>query len=396
MLELAHKAWRLLPEDWRSAGMTQAAALIAPHPGAPPPLSRGAVIAGDLTGRNGIAQSARILHTALEQMGLCRGAIPFGLPSVAPGWSAPLPEGAAVICAVNAPLQPVGAARLPRRCLRGRRIIGMWVWELPLVPHSWRIGAAFVHDIWAPSRFCAQAFARIAPGRVRVVPYPLAACPEPPAAGTRTDFGIGGDVFAVLCAFNLASDVTRKNPLGAIAAFRAAFGASRDVLLVLKAAGAARHGAALAAIREAMGDAGNIRLIAEDLPDAALQGLVAACDAVLSLHRAEGFGLFPATGALLGKPVIATGWSGNLDFMSAESGALVSYKLVPVPVRGTAYDVPGALWAEPEVEEASAWLRRLFSDTALRREMGAAGQDYARRALGAEPLRAALAAAGVG
>jgi glycosyltransferase involved in cell wall biosynthesis len=392
---LAHKAWRLLPEGVRRAGMTQAAALVAPRPGPAPAQSFGAVVAGDDAGHYGISESGRVIRRALGALGLDRGTMPFGLPSVVPTQRDPLPAGAAVIAVLNAPLLPVAGARLSRTLLQGRRMIGMWAWELPVIPPDWRIGAQFVHDIWAPSRFCADAFEAAAPGRVHVVPYPIAAVPLTAPMGDRAHFGLPADCFIVLCAFNLASSFTRKNPLAAIAAFRAAFGASRDAMLVLKVTGAASHAADLARIHAAIGDAANIRLITGDLLQAALHGLLAASDVILSLHRAEGFGLIPATGALLGRPLIATGWSGNLDFMSPESSALISYSLVPVLDKYGVYNMRGAHWAEPDVEDAAAWLKRLFDDSALRQRMGAAGKAYAERALGSAPLQAALAAAGI-
>ncbi len=376
--------------------MTQAAALIAPRPSPPPEHSNGAVVAGDMDGLYGIAESGRVVHRALTQLGLARGTMAFGLPSVVPTHTEPLPEGAAVITVLNAPLLPVAGARLPRKLLRGRRIIGLWVWELPQVPAEWRIGGEFVHDVWAPSRFCAQAFEAVAPGRVHVVPYPIAAGPTPPIAGNRASFGLPEDAFIVLCAFNLASSFARKNPLASIAAFRAAFGPDTSAQLVLKVSGADRNGAALAKVAAAAAGAANIRIIADELSDAALRGLMAASDVILSLHRAEGFGLIPATGALLGKPVIATAWSGNLDFMAPECSALVSAKLIPVDDSEGIYTMPGAHWAEPDIEDAVAWLRRLSTDTTLRQTMGAAGQTYAQNALGLAPLQAALTAAGVG
>ena len=215
-------------------------------------------------------------------------------------------------------------------------------------------------------------------------------------AGDRAGFGLPRDAFIVLCAFNLASSFTRKNPLAAIAAFRAALGHNRDALLVLKVTGTAHYGEDLAQIRAAIGDAANIHLLTDDLPEPALRGLVAASDVILSLHRAEGFGLIPATGALLGKPVIATGWSGNLEFMSPASSALISYRLVPVTDSRGVYAIKGAQWAEPDVEDAAAWLTRLFADSALRRQLGEAGRAHAQQALGMGPLQAALAAAGIG
>jgi glycosyltransferase involved in cell wall biosynthesis len=133
----------------------------------------------------------------------------------------------------------------------------------------------------------------------------------------------------------------------------------------------------------------------ETLPEPALRGLIAASDIVLSLHRSEGFGLIPAAAMLLGRPVVATGWSGNLDFMTAETSALVSYRLVPVvDPRGT-YELPGAMWAEPALDDAVASLRRLADDAALRARMGAAAAADVAVKIGEAPMLAALAANGI-
>jgi glycosyltransferase involved in cell wall biosynthesis len=98
---------------------------------------------------------------------------------------------------------------------------------------------------------------------------------------------------------------------------------------------------------------------------------------------------------LLGRPVVATGWSGNLTFMTPETSALVGYRLVPVVDPRGNYEVRDAQWAEPDIEEAAAWLQRLGDDAALRQRMGAAGRAYARSAIGAGPVLAALAANGI-
>ena len=131
------------------------------------------------------------------------------------------------------------------------------------------------------------------------------------------------------------------------------------------------------------------------MPEAQLRGLIAAADIVLSLHRSEGFGLIPATGMLLGRPVVATGWSGNMGFMTAESSVLVDYKLIPaVDPRGV-YRVADGMWAEPDLDSAVAGLRALAESAAMRARIGEAGREQARMALGSGPILRALAANGV-
>ncbi len=391
-LRAARAAWRLLPAKFRRRALTNVSARMAPTLDWPAPAqSQGVVVAGDVEGANGLAESARILHQVIHAHGLARGFIPLGLPSVVPAYEGEAPKGAALLAVVNAPVLPVGLLRLRRDFIKGRRVIGMWAWELPVMPEAWRVGAAFAHEIWAPSPFTATAIEKIAPGRVRFVPYPLAEVALP-AEGTRASFGLPDGVFIVLTIFNLASSMVRKNPLGAIAAFKAAFGDSPDHLFVMKISGIKDYPEDLAAIQTAIGNSPNIRLMSETLPEPQLRGLMMVSDVVMSLHRSEGFGLIPATAMLLGRPVVATGWSGNLAFMTPESGMLVDYDLIPVDDPRGVYDLPEAAWAEPRVADAAAKLAALAADAGLRARLAAAGQMQAREALGAAPVLAALAA----
>lgn len=376
--------------------MTRVAALAAIGPGPAPALSKGAIIAGDLSGHNGLAATSRMFRSALAARGFLRGELPLGLPSVAPEFSGKLADGAAVISVVNAPFLPVGIARLsPRNLLHGRRMIGVWAWELSKVPYEWKIGARFVHEIWAPSRFTADAFETIAPGRVRHVPLPLLTAYPFAVAGSRASFELPEDCFLVLSIFSLSSSCARKNPLGIIAAFKVAFGESNEALLVLKITGDEQYPEDLAAIRAAVSDAPNIRIMTGTLAEAQLHGLIKASDVVLSLHRSEGFGLIPAMAALHGVPVVATGYSGNLDFMAPNSSALVQYRLVPASDSHGVYTMPNAVWAEPDIEDAANWLRRLFGDAALRAKLGADGQAYALASFKEDTLNEALAANGI-
>jgi glycosyltransferase involved in cell wall biosynthesis len=393
---VAHSAWRLLPQEFRRDAMAGVAATLRRKPDArPPAVSQGVIVAGDVGGANGLAESARLIHDSAARHGFSRGLVPLGLPSVVPPPdAAALAPDAALIAVVNAPILPVGLLRFPKNFLAGRRVIGVWAWELPVLPGHWKHGATFAHEVWAPSKFTAAAIETLAPGRVRVVPYPLAAAPLA-VTGGRATLGLPADKMIVLTVFNLASSMARKNPLGAIAAFRAAFGDSDEHLFVLKLSGIDDFPDDVARLRAAIGPATNIRLMTETLSEPDLRGLIAASDIVLSLHRSEGFGLIPAAAMLLGRPVVATNWSGNVDFMTAETSALISYRLIPVIDPRGNYQLPGAVWAEPDIEDAAAWLRRLAGDAGLRAAMGAAGQALAHEKMGEAPLLAALAANGI-
>ena len=128
-----------------------------------------------------------------------------------------------------------------------------------------------------------------------------------------------------------------------------------------------------------------------------------ACDAYVSLHRSEGFGLTMAEAMLLGKPTAATAYSGNLDFMTPDNSFLIDYELVPVEAPGVAAP-PGAVWAEPSVAHAAAVLRSIVDDPAAAAEKGRRARAELRerlshRAAGARMaarLRAILAGTGGG
>ena len=294
---------------------------------------------------------------------------------------------------------PWALLRLPRGLVHGRRVIGNWAWELPVVPEAWRVGLGFVHEIWAPSHFTAEAFRAWLPEGagipVRVVPNPVAVAPPVPSALDRAAFGLPAAAVVVLVSFSLASSNVRKNPLGAVRAFRAAFGDRGDRILLLKIGNPGHFPAEFAALREAVAGCANIRLETRTLPRADSHALTSCADIVLSLHRSEGFGLVPAEAMLLGRPVVATGWSGNMDFMDADSAALVGYRLVPARDPRGVFEAPGAVWAEPELGQAADALRRLADDPAGRAALGARGQAIAQARLGDAPVAAALRALGL-
>jgi glycosyltransferase involved in cell wall biosynthesis len=382
-----HRLWRRLPQDARRHLLTQATALLAPHPDQPaPPARAGIAVAGELDRASGLGEGARLMLHGLDALGI--PAWPMRRGRLLP------PEGAPLVLHVNAPQVPFALLRLGRAAMRGRRIVGYWAWELPVAPASWRAGLAFVHEIWAPSRFTAAALEPLLPGRVRVVPHPVAVHPPAPSALGRVDFGLPADAVVTLVAFNLGSSFERKNPLGAIAAHRMAFGDRADRVLLLRVGNPHHFPADFARLRAAA-DRPNIRIDTRTLPAADNHALIAACDIVLSLHRSEGFGLVPAEAMLLGIPVVATDWSGNTDFMDAGCAAMVPVRLVPAHDPRGVFMAPGAMWAEPDVAAAAAHLVRLADDPVARRALGRAGQVAAQARLGPGPLAAAARALGL-
>ncbi len=399
-----HAAWRMLPAGPRRRLFAHGTAWLAPRPDRqPPPARHGLAVAGELSRPSGLGEGARLMRAGLDRLGIANWGqdvgdrLPGGqedrLPLQMP------PAGAPLVLHENPPSLPWALLHLPRGLIRGRHVVGYWAWELPVVPPSWRLGLRFVHSVWVPSPFTADALRPLLPadGRVglHVVPHPVAVAPPRPSALDRAAFGLPAAAVIVLVSASLASSFARKNPLAAIAAFRAAFGDRRDRLLLLKLHQAEHFPADLAVVQAAIAGAANIRLETRTLPARDRDALMACADIVLSLHRSEGFGLVLAEAMLLGRPVVATGWSGNLAFMDAQSAALVGYRLVPaVDPRGVV-QAPGAVWAEADIAEAAGQLRRLAEDAGARQALAVRGQAMAEARLGPAALARAVAALGL-
>jgi glycosyltransferase involved in cell wall biosynthesis len=263
----------------------------------------------------------------------------------------------------------------------GRRWVGYWWWELERLPESWRAIAALADEFWCSSRFVYDCFARSIPEKASHY-LPLVIDVPQPSSRRLADFGLPAATFTVLSAFDLRSHMARKNPQGMIAAFKQAFGARSDVLYILKVTGSEKFPDHLASLQAQADIAGNIRILSQALDTPDLFALIHQADIVLSLHRSEGLGMIMAEAALSGTPVVATAWSGVLEFLDPESAALVGYRLVPVDRLDNLPAPPGSRWAEPEIDEAAHWLRRLESEPGLRERLAQAARQKASHAFG--------------
>jgi glycosyltransferase involved in cell wall biosynthesis len=376
---LPRKLWQLLPQQTRLDLFFKFTRLIAP---APDRVARGGFplgIAGLFSTAGGLGEGVRLAYAALDAAGFSPSAFDLSGAFGQAEFSTPVhrralaPGGGSLIVHHNAPYVPHALWTLGRARIRGRRIIGYWAWELPKLPPVWLPGLRCVHEIWVPSRFTRDAVAAATNLPVHVVPHPLPEITATP--DMRGKLGLPKDALVVLNVFHLGSAFSRKNPLAAIAAFRRAFGDDPKRVLAIKLIDNGLH-VARQELETAIAGASNIRLIEGMLPEADMAGLIAASDIVISLHRSEGFGLVPAQAMALGKPVIATGWSGNLDFMNERNSALVSYALVSVRDPQGFFDSGDQCWADANVEHAAEWLLRLAADADFRAKLGAvAGAD---------------------
>ena len=242
---------------------------------------------------------------------------------------------------------------------RKSRRIAHYAWELPAPPTDGE-PIPDLREIWVYSRFVADSLQPW--GLPTHVIFPPMQRPTEVSAeaveSVRRRLGIAPDAFVFLFVFDVSSTLERKNPVAVIEAFRKAVRPSDNAYLVLKAARTAQFAERFAPIAQMAKEAGVI-VLSEMLTDAEMQVLIAACDSYVSLHRAEGFGFTLAEAMLMGKPVIATGYSGNLDYMTNDNSYLTQWAPTEVPL-GTLTYPAGFIWADPDIDHAASFMRQVL------------------------------------
>jgi glycosyltransferase involved in cell wall biosynthesis len=250
--------------------------------------------------------------------------------------------------------------------------VGVWCWEASRFPDSFRPAFDLVDEIWVASEYVAEIVVEATEKPVRVFPMPVEIVPPPEL--TRAEVGLPENRFAFLFAFDFFSTVERKNPFGLIEAFSRAFAPSEGPTLLIKTINGNKQAGELKRLMHAAAQHPDIRVVDEYVSGEQMRGLVANSDSFVSLHRSEGFGLSLAETMAYGKPVIATGYSGNLTFMEDTNSYLVGFGLTPIPP-GSANYPAGALWADPDLDDAAATMRRVIEHPDEAAERGSRGRE---------------------
>lgn len=320
--------------------------------------SPGVLVAGYLNAELGVGESARLLLAAAGATGLPVGTLGYrrtlsrqlAAPAVV---DVDADVDLAVVC-VNADQTPAFFAevgdRIPSQAMRA----GMWFWEVPDFPASYWGAFDLVDEVWVASSFVGDAIAAHTDRPVRVVPLPIV--PDPPSTLTRADLGLPDDAYLFGFACDGRSVLTRKNPLGVLRAYLDAFPSpASDTHLVLKLMNGHVEPVVVEHLRWLSRDRPDVDVVDATWDPAAIRALTQRIDCYVSLHRSEGYGLGLAQAMAQGKPVIATGWSGNLAFMTDTTSFLVPSTQVPV---GHAPPYPAnSHWAEPDHDAAVDILR---------------------------------------
>ena len=341
----------------------------------------------------GIAGSASGLATATTQLqalcgtaGLRHRTIPVAHPHTTTrvddddhldlfAFGPPPPPADVTVVALNADtlgeIGPLGRRRLFGDSYR----VGYWWWEVDRMYDDYRALLDVVDEIWVGSTYVAHLFRNLTDRPVHRVPLP----PRRPSPGTvdLAAFGIDPGTTLFTFAFDHSGVLARKNPLGLIDAWRSAFTPNDGCTLAIKTVNHALHRISAEAVRHAAAGRPDIVLVEEFLDTAALDGLLNASAAYVSLHRAEGLGLGMLDATLLGVPVIATEVGGCLDFLAADSSWLVPGHPVPVGPGSDPYP-PEASWCDPDLDVAVGHLRAVAEDPAGAR---ATAEVARRRAL---------------
>jgi glycosyltransferase involved in cell wall biosynthesis len=341
----------------------------------------GVNIIGFVDDSSSLSEVARLTAESLEEVG-----VPVVLSDGERWWrwSTDLPVSSTNPYRINLVISGIDPAEDPGRALgsnyrEGRYNIALSPWEHEEVPRHLQANLRDTVELWAPSSFVVDAFSRFSRVPVVRIPHPVRSAPGSGRRRTPLLDGLREGTWVFLFVFNyLAVSYGRKNPESIIAAFKQAFAPDEEAALVIKSdfRSAQRE---LKALRELTSGHGSIHLLDVGLSRGGLDHLMDSCHCYVSLHRSEGFGMTMAEAMALGKPVIATRYGGNLDFMTEDNSYLVDCELVRVAAR-LGPRRKGLLWAEPDVGHAARLMRHVYEhrEEAARKGETARG-EVARR-----------------
>ena len=336
----------------------------------------GVGVFGYLKTPNGVGQAGRLIVEALNSVHYPVTEFDVGNPNEIPNIKKLKikPSGFnKVILSVDAHSIKSITTAIGKKFLYGKYVIAQWFWELEEVPDYYQEAFEVIDELWVPTEYMRSAFLAVAPPKVNIrhMPLPLVG-PSKSATVGRSHFGIGQE-FMFLFIFDFLSVMKRKNPIGLVEAFEAAFTENEGPILVIKTINGDKRIAEMAQLKSMCVNRKDIMILEEEFAKSEIDSLVTICDSYVSMHRAEGLGLTLAEAMSAGKPVIATNYSGNLDFMNSENSILVPWRRTDVGSGAEGYS-PTATWAEPDLNACASAMHELWSNSSLARDLGLRAQ----------------------
>ncbi len=267
-----------------------------------------------------------------------------------PSWEAQL-----TIVVANADSTVEANKFLPAHYIGGKKV-GYWVWETEELPKKWTNFAGYYDEIWTASKYCKAAIEKTIDKPVKVIPHVLQHSGIVEGA-TREEFSLPSDKVIFAYYFDQKSVIERKNPADLISVFNKTFGDRDDVMLLIKVNSSTPGHFEYERLKFKSGP--NVVWLEETYSREKLQRLTSVIDIYVSLHRSEGFGLTCAEAIAAEKYVIASKYSGNLEFMNEAQHYLVEGEVVELARSYGPYK-KGQKWFQFDMEIASDLLRNLY------------------------------------
>lgn len=352
--------------------------------------AQGINLMGDIQAETGLGQSMRIIARTLKE-----GKIPFLIRQMdAPGelkrqertWDNEIESHNRYginLLHINNIIWEKSYYRIHKKELSGRYNIAYWLWELEEFPMEWTLQIETVDEIWTPSEFVSESIRKRTKKPVKTMPYGIEI--DTHDLLERNYFGLPEDKFLFLVMYDFFSVSERKNPRGAIEAFKKAFTKTDSKIGLIIKANHAGNTEELDKLRREMADYQNVYFITDSLSRKEVESLIAAADVFVSLHRAEGFGLPLAEAMYLGTAVIATNWSAPTEFMNKDCSCLTDYELIELNEEMGPYH-KGARWAEANIGQAAEYMKKLAFDRQYYNSKTKNGKSYIREYLSIDKM----------
>ena len=350
----------------------------------------GVNLMGDIRAETGLGQSMRTVARLLEI-----GKVPFLVRQIdVPGdmehmerhWDSFVEEANRYginLVHINNSIWQQSYNQIPVSDLNGRYNIAYWLWELEDFPDEWLPCIETVDEIWTPAEFISAGIRKKTDKPVMTMPYGMELDMQDLLG--REYFKLPQDKFLFLVMYDFLSISERKNPQGVIKAYKKAFSAeNQNVGLVIKVNHLGNKGE-LESLKKELEGYPNVYFITDNLSRKEVESLIAAVDVLVSLHRAEGFGLPLAEAMYLGTALIATNWSAPTEFMNEESACLVDYELITLTEDIGPYH-KGNRWADADIEQTAEYMKKLAEDKEYYENKMRSGSAYIREALNPEKM----------